>query len=886
MAGGDFLARIKLALEGKEQVVSGLQQTQQAAQQLAKTRVTTIFDKEGVTTGKQIEQTFTQISASAGKSFQQMGDFEKSLRRVILVAPVWMAFRTVLQGTFSLIRDGFTTWEAFDQALIKSKAVIHDYSGTTAEAMGELESTIRSFSKESGLALTDLASAFYRFGTVGIAFQDSLSGAIASAKLAKSTLGDVDTISRALAMTYRLLGDTIDSSLSPMEKQESLAGKILHLWKTNAFEANEFAASLNNFISTANIANFTADETVATLAALGTAGVQGSRGGALLKTSIFKLVENLDKLAGTLGLAVNPELEDTFSLFMRVLEAVNQLSKTEGIPVEAMKSIQEIFGGVRGAQAISALNALLPELKQNLIDLGKDPQKFIKDLNTRFKEVTDTVSGQLEIFRRLREQLGEAFVQGITGASDYKNALITINQLMEQIGVIAKEVGWTMFKFRFPLEAARIEAEQTNKEFEDFYNKIKKAQSGEMELLDIINLVTEVQERQKKFPETDYSKLIMQLKTEANLTAQNAVFKQQVEKEMAASIGITTQKRSEEIDKLKELSIVAQDKMDLAQNELQILELQKIGTESLVIEHTKLDTIVKTLVTRYNALKKVGGELVDPLQEQEVKVAVLAGDFNKVLNIFKSMKLSEKEINSLTDARNDINKAAYTDLDKFIKGELELAKLRGASNKQLFNLETSLNSQLFGENAITDTTSYRLELEKEITREKIEQLKTNGNAVTLLKIANDYGIKEAAQINEILAGRLRLKDVSQSTQYIFQKLFPTQFPELQAQEEFSEKLEKYLGVQKVRPGEVVPVPNLPTPPLQIIRPKEITPLPELKIPEIITNIGGISVNVSIDRLVNKEQIAKDIIENTKKALDDPNYLENLKKMVNRYIEEF
>ena len=373
-------------------------------------------------TKPQINSLMKSLDAKGVIPVQQMSDFERALRRVIVVAPVWMLFRATLQGTMAILREGFKTWEDFDRILIKSKAVIHDYSGTVDSAMGELEETIRNFSKESGISLKDLASSFYRFGTVGIAFADSLSGAIASAKLAKSTLGDVDTISRSLAMAYRLLGDTIGETLTPMEKQESLAGKIFHLWKTNAFEANEFASSLDNFVSSANIANFTADQTIALLASLGTAGIKGARGGTLLKTAIQKLVENLDKIAPKLGLAVNPELETTFGLFMRVLETLNQMSKTKGIPKEAIESIQEIFGGIRSGQIISALNAILPELKTNLEDLGKDPQKYIKELNDRFNEVRDTVSGQLDIFRELRTQIREAFVKGLFGSDNFKDS--------------------------------------------------------------------------------------------------------------------------------------------------------------------------------------------------------------------------------------------------------------------------------------------------------------------------------------------------------------------------------------------------------------------------------------------------------------------------------
>ena len=160
--GGDFLIRIKEALDraGHIQTISRLKETQQVTQQLTKTKVTTIFDKEGLATGKQIEETFSGVAKEGKKSFQAMGDFEKALRRVIIVAPVWMAFRTVLQGTFALLREGFRTLEEFDRALIKAKAVVHDSTGSIDNDMIILEKTIRDFSKKSGIALKDLASAF------------------------------------------------------------------------------------------------------------------------------------------------------------------------------------------------------------------------------------------------------------------------------------------------------------------------------------------------------------------------------------------------------------------------------------------------------------------------------------------------------------------------------------------------------------------------------------------------------------------------------------------------------------------------------------------------------------------------------------------------------
>ena len=770
MPSGDFLARIKLALEGKEKVVSGLSETQRAAQQLAKTKVTTTFDKEGLATGKQIEETFKNITPAASKASGMMNDFTKALSRVIIVAPIWMAFRAVIQSTFALLSEGFKTWEDFDRQLIKSKAVIHDYSGTTDQAMVVLEDRIRTFSKESGIALDQLTSSFYRFGTVGIAFEDALSGAIASAKLAKATLGDVDTISRSLAMTYRLLGDTIDNSLSPMQKQESLAGKIFHLWKSNAFEANEFAASLNNFVSTANIANFTADQTVATLAALGTAGVQGSRGGALLKTSIFKLIENMDKLAGSLGLAVNPELETTFGLFTRVLDKINLLSQTKGIPAEAMKDIQEIFGGVRGAQAISALNALLPELKQNLIDLGKDPQQFIAGLNERFEEVKSTVSGQLDIFRNLRTQIGESFVKALLGADDFKIALEGINYDMEKMMETAKNIGEALYFFHNPVKVAEQDFINITKEEEKFNKYILDGIRGALSLADTIKLMSLIEVTE----ETE--KLVNKLRKVAVEMVKDSNTAIELEKELQRVADIynkTYKLRDESAD--RKLSPEAQRKVELVKTEYEILKKQKAGVEDTVIAYEKMNNFINILVDEYNKLESANGKTVEQINKQSIKTALLKGDFEKINDIFKERKLSEEELNSLIKIYSDINKSTLSDVEKRLGINSSLLRIANEEESAIIRQEMALKSMMYGEDYIKNSMDDRLKLAQALTKEADEQEKKSSRMVELFKIVQKYGAGTAQEVSKYLAGVLEFSQLSARAVQALKKILPGEF---------------------------------------------------------------------------------------------------------------
>jgi TP901 family phage tail tape measure protein len=584
-----------------------------------------------------------------------------------------MAARAAIQAVTSTISEGFEVWVNFDRQLIKSKDVIHGFSGTTDEAMIRLEDTIRSFSKESGIALDQLASSFYRFGTVGISFEESLTGAIAAAKLAKATLGDTDTISRSLAMGFRLLGDTVDKSLTPMEKQESVAGKILALWRTEAFEANEFAGSLANFVSTANVANFTMDETIALLSSMGTAGVQGAKGGTLLKTAIFKLVENLDKLAPTLGIAVNPELEDTFQILMRVLETINKLSQTTGVPAEALKSINEIFGGVRGGQAITALNALLPELKKNLENLGRDPQEFISGLNTRFKEVTDTVSGQLDIFKRMKESVGESFVKGITGANDFKEALKDINHTMEGIQIIAGGLGDFIKFWSNPIKAVKTEMSNSEKEAQAFGQRVQDAEDGLLSLQDTIETITLL--GQKWGDDAFTQDLIKRIQNTAAEIVKGAGLQERWNKSIedfntnVIQAGKNTGKQTNvHQNLLNQLELQRKDSME----GLEIIKLQTKGYGESEVELAKLTQEVSKMVELYNGLDKVIDGTLPKLDKQTILTDILNRNWQGVIDKAKGNTVIVSELTNLAKSRDKVEAAVlqqYLKQDQAIRSQ-------------------------------------------------------------------------------------------------------------------------------------------------------------------------------------------------------------------------
>jgi TP901 family phage tail tape measure protein len=668
MASGDFLARIRLALEGKEKVISGLQEVQGAAQQLTKTKVTTIFDKEGAATGKKIEETFTKIKPAAEGAAGKMGDFEKALRRVIIVAPVWMAFRTIIMGFFQGIAAGVKYFEDFDRAIIKAQAVIQGVTGDMGTVVDDLKMRIKDLSIGTGESMTKIAQAFYSFGETGLAFEESWKGTVAAVKYAMATLDDTEQVAKTMAITMKLLGHTIDETVPPSERQTVTMAKMYKLWQLNAYESNEFTESLRNFLPTANTMGLTLDQTAALLATVNAAALRGSRGGTLLRTSFAKLLDNVDDLASSLGIRVNPELDTTFDIFMKVLGAIKQLG-TAGVPLAAQKAISTIFGGIRGGEPVRALIALYDDLQRNLGITTTAYGKLGDTLDTyskRIQEVEDSASRQIQIFRELRTQLFEGFIEGLAGEEDFAKGMKKINLLMEELGKGATTFGTLLQATFLDMDApllARITginafiklAQQGAQETKDLIAQIDKAQAGEMTVAEIFDLIGKMKamalvDKDKTF----WGIYIKQLEEAAEGMIKDEQLFERVSKvinDYNEKFIVQKNKQVEQDDNLLRLLGL---KRKEALSELETVRMQNEGYSESDIELSKLKEHVSTLVESYNSLDTVIAGTVPKLSQQTVLTALLNDNWKKIIDTAQGNIFTEEEMIKLIGERNKL----------------------------------------------------------------------------------------------------------------------------------------------------------------------------------------------------------------------------------------
>lgn len=796
---------------------------------------------------KKIKKSLTTTAIAAKKTGHATNDLVKALKRAAIVAPVWLALRSIMMGTLRTISEGAKYWEEFDKAIQKSKQVIHNATGTMSDAIAELTSNITDLSIETGLSMAKLSSTFYRFGTVGLDFSKSMEGMETATKIANIMFGDSDEIARVLAQTYKLLGESMDSTIPSAQRMEVIGSVIYKLWKTNAFEIGEFSQALQRFLPTANSFNFSVNETSALLATLQSAGLKSSKAGRLLSTSILKMIPNLNKMALTLGIHVNPELDTTFTVLRRVLGALKDMAGVEGIPVEALKAL-ELFGGVRQRQAPMALVALYKELEKNISMVNTEQSNLnvlLGDMNKANDEVLKTTHKQLERFRNLKTMIGQSFVQWITGADSYKDSLDTINVAMENAV--------------HPIKAVRDAWINAGKSVEDYEKKIE-----------LMRTAKHVLPRLGRYTGDPHT---------------------------AVPSEAPTQKPRKQIDRTMEYEL------GLLKDQYTYIQMQNKGLSKSTIAHKKLEKFLKAKVKLYNTTGKVLSGEVETIKEQEVISLALKGSYEELLNLSKGIAISKEDILQIEKMNQTISKEREQLQQKvfqtLVSHEINLLKMRGANNRQIIESTMAMNEQLGIKQDSLSLLKNQLALEQEITKEKLGQTKISSESVKLYEISQKYSVRTAESIAKWLSGQTKFKDMYKKTVKIAEEFFKTEVQADKAREFFKGYFGKGI-MTKEKLAEKAMSPRVQVEMVDgVIKSKEITraldiqkraeevlpSIADIKLPGITTNIQKIEINVktALKEALGDGKLSQNILDDLAKAIKtNPKIKESIEEVIEGY----
>jgi len=752
--------------------------------QLGKTQ--TFIDNRLVNTANSVKNVTDQFvkgnleAAKGNKVFTNFADNVKQLAgRALLTIPIWIALRAAIMGFFSGISGGIKDLISFDLSLQKIR---NNMSGTADEVainFKKIRSSITEASKATGISTEELAKAVKEFATLGFSANESLQGALGASKLSIALFGDAGETAGAFARALNIMIDRSKGAKTAVDQMNEAFALTSQLEETNNFEIKMVTEALDKFAGTAAGVGLTMNQTLAILAALGTAGRRGSEGATLLSTAFNQLLGNIPKITKSLGLVVGAG-ESTFVTFRRIIDEITRLNATPGGKNAAVQAMADIFGGARGIKIVQSLVAVKEILDKNIATLPS-----FAALNVKVDRTLNSESKQAEILGNNLKEMGKSFITAIAGSEDFTGAIINLNKAVKATSEglnsfgTALNLSVTNFGLGNALISAFIEGiKKADVQATQSFQKIIDGLKGNLSIPDLTVLIEKTTLQQKPG-----DKPTMQL---------IASLREQLKKQMEAGKIEVNPK----VEIVPVISFAKQQEIAKAILGLKLNELKLNGA-------TNAELLAGTQI--YSDQLGIVEELIDKTKRQlDVVIAV-------------------------NEENNNLSKIQKSGL---IENQLEFLKLQGATNLQIIQQRIELE-KMYGVNKTReDLLRDELNLNKAITEEKINQNKVSSDSVKLFEIAQKFGTQAATTVSGFLSGKVPLTAFEQGGREsdlmpVLKEFFSAQLEQMQAAEFF------FKGQ-----GAGIPIPER-----QALQDFRAAPLESIKIPPINTTIGGINVEI-------------------------------------------
>lgn len=760
---------------------NGIQKVTRSVQQMSKAQALNakVLERSNATT-KTLGQNFTQLA-----------------KRALLTIPIWFALRGAIFGLFRTIRDGLKNIASFDLALQRLRKNIAATSSDIKRDFSIAQKAIFEFSLKSGKSVEEITDAVQKFATVGFDMETSLKAGIQATKLSVVLFGDGAETAEAFSRALRVIVGTS----KPIADQQREIGEALaftsQLWDTNQFNIKEVNQALGKFAPVAKTTNLSMKETLTLLATLGTAAVGGARGGTLLRTSLQKLLENLDDVGKVLGVKTNPALDTTFTTLLKVVDASAKLGSSFEAVVERSQIMSKVFGGIRGSLPIQALTALNDKLKENaalIPDVGK--------LEAEFERQNKQINRLVERHKNLNKEMGKAFVTGILGAGNYQKGLLAIvetqqtliddterlgqvlrdailvggvaslvifnKQILTTLALLATPIGlaavagFGLLTLKAELERFDREVEKLDQEFssigKNLAERINKGFEGGLTLEALNDLITDLETfgQHVGLDEVVFAKTLTILK-EIRKEEQKIVDIQ----EKSATVEEKNQINKRKSQKISEIVLKNELEILKARGALasQITKAEQLLRKQLGIEKTGLDLLTDQLrkereINEERRLRsELGSETIKLFriaQTEGIEVARKIGDvLAKNMDFATFVRIGGKSLEVFKDKFADIFEQQQA--LAFFKGDVTpgLKGLRGGRRIAIEEEALRVPVRQFNINALLQQKT----LENALARLNIPEQTVNAGVVNLNMPGNIETLRQLFQAGEAITGQ-------------------------------------------------------------------------------------------------------------------------------------
>lgn len=465
---------------------------------------------------KRIRTAIQGIPKDTQPATQKMGDFERALKRAVIVAPIWMAARAIMKETMTFVKEGFQYMIELEEAMHNVGATFQEVGSIGKENLDALAERFHKLSVESGKSEGAIANAFAAVNRILQNTGASMAAVDEATKLSLETGVDASKVAETMAFLYKLQGDSLKELTTDTQKFQEISALLYNVQAKTPGGLQKLEADIKNFASTMNLTDFGIENTIRLFGALESAGVSNSMA---LRTGLLKMLTNLDDAAKMLGISF-PESSSSAEKFAKVLTILGTALRSTGADTKTITIIKDIFGGtIRGGMGLTSLAKDLNAVQEALSGKGiSDKERYLQQ--KQLEEVTAGAEHQLSVFKNLKKQLGETFIIGLTGAEDFAGAVKNINTNMQNqwyqawlqgLGKVFNDL------YRFTLGLGDEVDKLTNKQRqlapilksqEDIHKRILLGLKGELSVADIVQLKAELLTTTLITDETQRKKLL------------------------------------------------------------------------------------------------------------------------------------------------------------------------------------------------------------------------------------------------------------------------------------------------------------------------------------------------------------------------------------------
>lgn len=361
-----------------------------------------------------------------------------NIGRLMVWAIGWTAIYQTMRLVTNAIVNTIKGWFDFEKAMARVSTATQQIGMDHKTVIGAMGFAALDYSRKTTVAVTDVARVMYELGSAGLSAKEVMQGFEHVLALTVGTLGNVTQVSRLVASSYILFGDSITRASSISGKFQYISDVLAKVYAVHQVELSDIAEAFGYVGGAAALVNIKFEELVGTIGFLNDGLLRGSKAGTSLMEAFVSLGSKVDVLRENFGVVWDVTKPINF------LEVMTQMKASIGDTVSSTIVFSQLMGvfGTRGARAIIQIMKRWDDFRDAINLSAKDVEGAAKKMQDIMES---TVGGELEQLKNQFMSIATAFLEVFGPPLIAK--LQNINKMLEGVNLykVAEDVAVTVF---------------------------------------------------------------------------------------------------------------------------------------------------------------------------------------------------------------------------------------------------------------------------------------------------------------------------------------------------------------------------------------------------------------------------------------------------------